>query len=88
MAQQKRMIASTSRLWPRAGESGRKVVYTFVPGNLTELLCSFDTLPVLPEIQCPCRAACASFRCDYVREARTHRAIPKMSAPTSSATSA
>jgi benzoyl-CoA reductase subunit B len=33
-----------------APETGRKVVYTFVPGNLTELIRSFDLLPVLPEI--------------------------------------
>ena len=31
-------------------ESGEKNVYTFVPGNLTELIRSFDLLPVLPEI--------------------------------------
>ena len=37
-------IAETS------AESGEKNVYTFVPGNLTELLRSFDLLPVLPEI--------------------------------------
>jgi benzoyl-CoA reductase subunit B len=37
---------------PPAGAPGhrRKNVYTFVPGNLTELLLSFDLLPVLPEI--------------------------------------
>ncbi|MDX1583470.1 MAG: benzoyl-CoA reductase subunit B, partial [Thermoanaerobaculia bacterium] len=33
-----------------AHEDGRKVVYTFVPGNLNELVRSFDLLPVLPEI--------------------------------------
>ncbi|MFQ5719404.1 MAG: benzoyl-CoA reductase subunit B, partial [Acidobacteriota bacterium] len=32
------------------GETGQKVVYTFVPGNLTELIRSFDLLPVYPEI--------------------------------------
>jgi benzoyl-CoA reductase subunit B len=31
-------------------ESGEKSVYTFVPGNLTELLLSFGLAPVLPEI--------------------------------------
>jgi benzoyl-CoA reductase subunit B len=30
--------------------TGEKCAYTFVPGNLTELLHSFDLLPVLPEI--------------------------------------
>ena len=33
-----------------APETGDKSAYTFVPGNLTELLRSFDLLPVLPEI--------------------------------------
>jgi benzoyl-CoA reductase subunit B len=31
-------------------DTGEKSAYTFVPGNLTELLLSFDLLPVLPEI--------------------------------------
>ncbi len=48
--QQKRMIAEHYRRLARAHETGEKNVYTFVPGNLTELLRSFDLLPVLPEI--------------------------------------
>jgi len=48
--QQKKMIAEHYRRLAHAGESGEKNVYTFVPGNLTELLRSFDLLPVLPEI--------------------------------------
>ena len=48
--QQKKMIAEHYRRLARAGETGEKNVYTFVPGNLTELLRSFDLLPVLPEI--------------------------------------
>ena len=47
---QKRMIAGHYERLGRAPESGEKNVYTFVPGNLTELLRSFDLLPVLPEI--------------------------------------
>jgi benzoyl-CoA reductase subunit B len=47
---QKRMIAEHYRRLARAGDTGEKSVYTFVPGNLTELLRSFDLLPVLPEI--------------------------------------
>jgi len=47
---QKRMIADHFRRLARAPETGDKCVYTFVPGNLTELLLSFDLLPVLPEI--------------------------------------
>jgi benzoyl-CoA reductase subunit B len=48
--QQKKMIAEHYRRLAHAGETGEKNVYTFVPGNLTELLRSFDLLPVLPEI--------------------------------------
>lgn len=47
---QKTMIAEHFAKLSRAKEDGRKVVYTFVPGNLTELLLNFDLLPVLPEI--------------------------------------
>jgi benzoyl-CoA reductase subunit B len=47
---QKEMIARHFDLLAEAPESGAKSVYTFVPGNLTELLRSFDVLPVLPEI--------------------------------------
>jgi benzoyl-CoA reductase subunit B len=47
---QKRMIAEHFRTLERAPDEGRKVVYTFVPGNLTELLGALDLLPVLPEI--------------------------------------
>jgi benzoyl-CoA reductase subunit B len=47
---QKAMIADHFAKLAAAKDSGRKVVYTFVPGNLTELLNNFDLLPVLPEI--------------------------------------
>ena len=47
---QKRMIAEHYARLAHAGETGEKNVYTFVPGNLTELLRSFGLLPVLPEI--------------------------------------
>jgi len=47
---QKRMIADHFSRLARAPETGEKTVYTFVPGNLTELLRCFDLLPVLPEI--------------------------------------
>jgi len=48
--QQKTMIAEHYRRLARVALTGEKNVYTFVPGNLTELLRSFDLLPVLPEI--------------------------------------
>jgi benzoyl-CoA reductase subunit B len=47
---QKQMIADHFERLSRAKEEGKKVVYTFVPGNLTELLGALDLLPVLPEI--------------------------------------
>jgi benzoyl-CoA reductase subunit B len=50
MTLQKAMIGGHYDALARARADGRKTVYTFVPGNLTELLRSFDLLPVLPEI--------------------------------------
>ncbi len=50
MELQKQMIAGHFDALSTARENGRKVVYTFVPGNLTELIRAFDFLPVLPEI--------------------------------------
>jgi len=50
MVLQKQMIAEHFKRLERAPESGEPVVYTFVPGNLTELIRSFDALPLLPEI--------------------------------------
>jgi benzoyl-CoA reductase subunit B len=50
MVRQKQMIEDHFHALARAKEEGKKVVYTFVPGNLTELMLSFDALPVHPEI--------------------------------------
>ena len=47
---QKKMIAAHFERLANCEESGEKCVYTFVPGNLTELMLSFDMPPVLPEI--------------------------------------
>jgi benzoyl-CoA reductase subunit B len=47
---QKEMIAAHYARLARTAETGEKNVYTYVPGNLTELLRAFGTLPVLPEI--------------------------------------
>jgi len=48
---QKRMLAEHFSELARAHrEKHKKVVYTFVPGNLTELIEAFGMLPVLPEI--------------------------------------
>jgi len=50
MELQKEMIGAHFKRLERAPETGEKVVYTFVPGNLTELIRSFGALPLLPEI--------------------------------------
>jgi benzoyl-CoA reductase subunit B len=47
---QKAMIADHFERLARAKDDGKKVVYTFVPGNLTELIGALGMLPVLPEI--------------------------------------
>jgi benzoyl-CoA reductase subunit B len=47
---QKAMIARHFDRLAAVPDTGEKCAYTFVPGNLTELLLSFDVLPVLPEI--------------------------------------
>ncbi|MDH3285191.1 MAG: benzoyl-CoA reductase subunit B [Acidobacteriota bacterium] len=50
MVLQKEMIANHFERLAKAPETGEPVVYTFVPGNLTELVRSFGALPLLPEI--------------------------------------
>ena len=47
---QKDMIARHFDRLAASPDTGERTAYTFVPGNLTELLLSFDLLPVLPEI--------------------------------------
>ena len=44
------MIAEHFHKLATAKEDRKKVVYTFVPGNLNELIWAFDMLPVHPEI--------------------------------------
>ncbi|HDL00921.1 MAG TPA: benzoyl-CoA reductase subunit B [candidate division Zixibacteria bacterium] len=50
MIKQKHMLAEQFIELSQVKETGKKVVYTFVPGNLTELIYAFDMLPVYPEI--------------------------------------
>ncbi len=50
MIKQKHMLADQFIELSQVKESGKKVAYTFVPGNLTELIYAFDMLPVYPEI--------------------------------------
>lgn len=71
MLLQKEMIAGHYDALARAHEEGRKVVYTFVPGNLTELMRSFDLLPVLPEINA-LQAGMRKLSGEYIAEAEKH----------------
>ena len=50
MLKQKAMIADNYDKLTSVGETGRKVVSTYVPGNLNELIMCFDMLNNLPEI--------------------------------------
>ena len=50
MLKQKEMIAGNYARLESAAAEGRKVVSTFVPGNLNELIMCFDVLNNLPEI--------------------------------------
>jgi benzoyl-CoA reductase subunit B len=47
---QKEMVGKLFKDLSNSKETGKKVVYTFVPGNLSELILAFDMLPVYPEI--------------------------------------
>ncbi len=50
MVIQKEMLGNLFTELSTAKETGKKVVYTFVPGNVTELILALDMLPVYPEI--------------------------------------
>ena len=71
MTLQKEMIAGHYSSLARAPHERRKVVYTFVPGNLTELLRSFDLLPVLPEINA-LQSGMRKLSGDYIAEAEKY----------------
>ncbi|MCC7528175.1 MAG: benzoyl-CoA reductase subunit B [Candidatus Melainabacteria bacterium] len=65
---QKRMLAAhAEKLW-KAKEEGKKVVYTFVPGNLTELILASGALPVYPEINA-LQSGMRNLSADYIQEA-------------------
>ncbi len=68
MLKQKEMIAEHFNQLATAKENKKKVVYTFVPGNLTELLLSFDVLPVYPEINA-LQSAMRKKSMDFIGEA-------------------
>jgi benzoyl-CoA reductase subunit B len=68
MLKQKQMLAEHFMALSQVRETGKKVVYTFVPGNLTELIQTFDMLPVYPEINALQSGMRQKSR-DYIREA-------------------
>ncbi|HJO39765.1 MAG TPA: benzoyl-CoA reductase subunit B [Vicinamibacterales bacterium] len=68
MALQKKILAEHYHALAQAPETGAKTAYTFVPGNLTELIRSFDMLPVLPEINA-LQSGMRKQSGDFVREA-------------------
>jgi benzoyl-CoA reductase subunit B len=71
MKLQKEMIADHYDALARAKDEGQKVVYTFVPGNLTELMRSFDLLPLLPEINA-LQSGMRKLSGGYISEAEKH----------------
>jgi benzoyl-CoA reductase subunit B len=71
MVLQKEMIGRHYDALAEAREKGRKVVYTFVPGNLTELIRSFDMLPLLPEINA-LQSGMRKLSGEYIAEAEKH----------------
>ena len=68
---QKEMITRQFKELSMAGETGKKVVYTFVPGNISELILSFDMLPVYPEINA-LQSGMRKKSGGYIRDAEQH----------------
>lgn len=68
MVRQKALMASHAARLREAHGAGKKVVATFVPGNLTELLLSFDVVPSYPEIHA-LQAGMRRASDGYIREA-------------------
>lgn len=68
MILQKEMIANYFDELSTAKETGKKVVYTFVPGNLSELIHAFNMLPVYPEINA-LQSGMRKISGNYIRDA-------------------
>lgn len=68
MILQKEMIEGLFNDLEHAHERGKKVCYTFIPGNLSELIRTFDMLPVYPEINA-LQNAMRKKSAGYIREA-------------------
>jgi len=71
MILQKEMIAGLFNDLSTAGDTGKKVVYTFGPGNLSELILAFDMLPVYPEINA-LQSGMRKMSGNYIREAEKY----------------
>ncbi len=71
MILQKEMIEGLFNDLANAKETGKKVCYTFVPGNLSELIRTFDMLPVYPEINA-LQSAMRKKSAAYIKEAERH----------------
>lgn len=71
MVLQKEMVGKLFKDLSTAKETGKKVVYTFVPGNLSELIRAFDLLPVYPEINA-LQSGMRKKSGDYIREAEKY----------------
>lgn len=71
MILQKEMIEGLFNDLAAARETGRKVCYTFVPGNLSELIRTFNMLPVYPEINA-LQNAMRKKSAAYIKEAEKH----------------
>ena len=68
MILQKEMVDGLFNDLSKAKESGKKVCYTFIPGNLSELIRTFDLLPVYPEINA-LQSAMRKKSAAYIKEA-------------------
>jgi benzoyl-CoA reductase subunit B len=68
MEAQKALLASYFTRLAAAPDEGRAVVYTFVPGNLVELLQAFDVAPVYPEVNA-LQSAMRQRSSGFIREA-------------------
>jgi benzoyl-CoA reductase subunit B len=71
MILQKKMIGNLFKELSTAKKTGKKIVYTFVPGNLSELIIAFDMLPVYPEINA-LQSGMRKTSGSYIREAEKH----------------
>ena len=71
MILQKEMVSTLFNELANVHETGKKVCYTFIPGNLSELIRTFDMLPVYPEINA-LQSAMRKKSSGYIKEAEKH----------------